>query len=164
MIRQTTNWPANRKSTQYSCLGRVDGSRTPESLHCSQTEVFGTCTVQELLGHKDVKTTQICTHVLNRGPRTARSPRPLDQKEGDSPIAATLHNSHHIERLHPPIAQSPNLPISNLQSPISNLYLFTVNSSPPLLPHTSGKYIISPCTGSTRNSPGSEARTWKVYS
>jgi site-specific recombinase XerD len=31
-------------------------------------------TVQELLGHRDVRATMIYTHVLNRGPKAVRSP------------------------------------------------------------------------------------------
>lgn len=39
--------------------------------------VYDICMVHELLGHKDVRTTMIYTHVLNRGPNAVRSP--LDQ-------------------------------------------------------------------------------------
>ena len=48
-----------------------DGSYLAEFL---LEEGYDVRTIQELLGHRDVKTTMIYTHVLNRGGRGVRSP------------------------------------------------------------------------------------------
>ncbi len=50
-------------------------SRRTETTYCHWVKRFILVrTVQELLGHSDVRTTMICTRVLNRGDHGDRSP------------------------------------------------------------------------------------------
>jgi integron integrase len=78
------------------CAVREAGLSKPASCHtfrhCFATHLledgYDIRTVQQLLGHRDVRTTMIYTHVLNRGPAAVRSP--LDALSGSGPARRAL--------------------------------------------------------------------------
>jgi integron integrase len=75
-IHESVLQKAIRAAAQTARIARPVGPHTLR--HCFATDLLATeydiRTVQELLGHKDVTTTMIYTHVLNRGGRGVVSP------------------------------------------------------------------------------------------
>ncbi|MFM8278163.1 MAG: tyrosine-type recombinase/integrase [Cyanobium sp.] len=68
--------PATCHTFRHSQWLRHAGLRPGKATHLLE-QGADIRTIQELVGHSDVKTTMIDTHVLNRGPSGVRSPADL---------------------------------------------------------------------------------------
>jgi site-specific recombinase XerD len=75
-VHETVIQKAVREAVRRAGITKPAGCHTFR--HCFATQLledrYDIRTVQELLGHNDVKTTMIYTHVLNKGGRGVRSP------------------------------------------------------------------------------------------